>query len=728
MGAAKLKKRAPLLLLTTVLAVVAGSLYLLSLSTERSAAFTHFHLWLILVNAAAALVLIVVIVANLVRLGLQYRRREPGTRLTGRLVAVFIALAVLPVGTVYYFSVQFISQGIDSWFDVRISRALDDALQLSRHALDQHMGSLLSRSMQAADFVSGIPNNALPGALADARDNVDASELSVFGPSGRIIATSSSLSSGLLPLSPSLPLVGRLNTGKPYVGLVTLGNEGLFVRVLLPLSGPLPTVSPRVLQALYPVAGQANSLAQHVEAAYTRYRELVYLRRPLKYSFVLTLSLVMLLSLLAAVWAAFFAARRLVAPMQDLVRGTRAVARGDFATRLKVPTHDDIGFLVLSFNEMTSRLAEAREAASRGQAELESERAWLRGVLSGLSSGVITLDQHLFIRSINTAAAMMLGLSPRQWSGQPVGSVVAANKALAELFALANQLPEGRRELEVVLPSGKRVLSAGCTRLLRDTGEREGYVLIFDDVTDLIQAQRDAAWGEVARRLAHEIKNPLTPIQLAAERLRRRYSNALTGRDAEILDRATRTVIEQVKAMKEMVNAFSEYARSPALLLQPVDPAKIIQEVCDLYRGREDLVLDVELEPNLPPVQADAARMRQILHNLLKNAIEAQEGAPDGARIKVRAFPDGEDLVLEVSDAGPGFEPEILARAFEPYVTIKRKGTGLGLAVVRKLAEEHGGGVHIENQQAGGARVIVRLRIQPVTGVTDVREYGGGDQ
>ncbi len=710
----------PALLVVGVIAMLVA-LVLLSKSTQNSTDFDRLHVLLLLLNAAGVLVLLVLISINLFRLISQYRKHEPGSRLTARLVAMFLLLAMVPVVLVYYFSLQFINKGIDSWFDVRVEKALDDALELSRSALDQRVRELLIRTERMADELTTPSPVSLTARMEVLRQASGAADLTLFGSNSRILATSSSTPTTVVPEQPSDEMMLQLRQGRPYVGLDPAGDRGLRIRAIVPVVAMFPGQSDRYLQALFPVADRQNGLAQNVQDAYSRYHELTYLRTPLKISFILSLSLVLLLSLLAAVWGAFYAARRLVAPIQDLAKGTRAVARGDFNTRLPMPARDEVGFLVLSFNEMTSRLADAREAARHSQQQVESERGYLQAVLARLSSGVIAFDSDLRLRTANAAASDILGVPLERSRGKPLARVTASDPVLAQfLEVFRRHLDAGETEWreEVVVNGaarGRRVLMCSCTTLPDLHEGMSGHVVVFDDLTDLIQAQREAAWGEVARRLAHEIKNPLTPIQLAAERLRRRYLDKLAPEDLEVFDRATHTIVQQVEAMKFMVNAFSEYARSPELELAPLDINALVSEVADLYRGRDaDLRIRLDLEAAMPLIDADSGRVRQILHNLLKNSVEAL-GGRDNGRISIstrlRGGDGGQSAEVRIEDNGPGFDTGILEQAFEPYVTSKPKGTGLGLAIVKKLAEEHGGSIRAENLPTGGARVIVRLPV-----------------
>jgi nitrogen fixation/metabolism regulation signal transduction histidine kinase len=400
--------------------------------------------------------------------------------------------------------------------------------------------------------------------------------------------------------------------------------------------------------------------------------------------------------------------------------GTRAVARGDFDTRLPIPAQDEIGFLINSFNDMTQRLARARKQASLSQQQVESERRKVEVILARLSTGVVSLETDLRIRTANRSAGAILGLDLDAHLGESLVKLSETNPLLAQFLSVSrSHLDRGDYEWreQIVLRGevGRRVLMCACTALSGEQDDPGGYIVVFDDITALLQAQRDAAWGEVARRLAHEIKNPLTPIQLSAERLRRRYLGAHFA-DSELLDRATHTIIQQVEAMKEMVNAFSEYARTPDMDLSRFDLNDLISEVAELYLHREQpLSLTMELDPDLPNIEADEGRMRQVLHNLIRNALEAMEQqTTEVLNISTQhLLLDGAEVVeIEVCDNGPGFLDDIVDQVFDPYVTSKVKGTGLGLAIVKKLIEEHGGQITARNGERGGAEIVILL---PVT-------------
>lgn len=711
----------PILALVALLLV---SLKLMSDATENSTRFGELYSLLLLINALGLVTLGGLVGWNLIHLIGQVRARRAGAGLTVRMVAMFVILSVTPVLVVYYFSLQFLHRGIDSWFDVRVERALDDALELSRTALESRMRELLKQSQLLATDISAVDAQRLPSALEDARRLSGAAELSVIGPKGRIIASSNIDPTAIVPASPSDSIMVQLRQSGNYIGLDPIGDTGLHVRVVVTLPEDVPTREPRILQALFPVTERMSALADSVQSTYAKYRELAYLRNPLKISFTLTLSLVLLLSLLAAVWAAFFSARRMVAPLRDLVHGTRAVAEGDFETQLPRSGKNEVGFLVESFNQMTRRLRDARDETRHSQIQLEEQRAYLEAVLSRLSTGVITLDLERRFVTVNHAAQQILGVDLQSHLGDELESVAESHlhlRPLTEFIAMHLQdaasdenLSEWREQLMLFGASGRQVLMCSGAPLPAVDGRNHGYVLVFDDITTLIEAQRTAAWSEVARRLAHEIRNPLTPIQLSAERLRHKYLQKLGEKDAEGLDRLTRTIVQQVEAMKEMVNTFSDYARTPRMVPEPVDVNELISDVIELYRGNETAQQVTLHLSTLPPVQADPDRLRQILHNLIKNAIEANEGAASpSVTIETRCVRETSRSYIEVrvGDSGPGFRSDVVERVFEPYVTTKPKGNGLGLAIVKRIVEEHGGVVWAENQEAGGASVVIQLPI-----------------
>jgi PAS domain S-box-containing protein len=712
-----------------------AALWALASAAQNSEKFTTWLPWILLVNITGMLTLAVLLAGKLARLVRDYRRHVPGSRLKGRTVAIFSALAVAPILVVYYFSLQFLSRGIDSWFELEVSQGLKDTRELSRAALEVREREFMQHAQTVAHSLSALPDFQLAATLDRERRDSTAIEFTVVGAQARIIATSSDRPMDSLPVPATDEMMLQLRRGRPYVSLDMDAVGGYVIRAAAPLNDG--SGSGRVLIALYPVPQQLSQLADTVQRSYTQYANLVQLRRPLKSTFVLILSFVVLMSLIAAVYGAFFAAQRLVQPVQDLIAGTRAVAKGNYDTRLPLPGRDELGFLVTSFNDMTKRLGRAREETRRSQQAVEAERAGLAVILARLSTGVVSLEANLTVRTANQAASAILGVDLEAAIGKPFDASISDSALFTQFLAAIKQrlqpsYSDWREQIELLSESGKRVLMCACTALPNDVGGAAGMVLVFDDITTLLQAQRDAAWGEVARRLAHEIKNPLTPIQLSAERMRRKFLGSMNAQDAQILERATHTIVAQVDAMKQMVNAFSEYARAPDMHFSRFDLNQLITEVVDLYRVQDSSAdLKLLLAKDLPIITADRMRIRQILNNLVTNSLEALEGRV-GARIEIETnlADDGARqaaVAIVVTDNGPGFQRDLIGTVFDPYVTSKPKGTGLGLAIVKKIVEEHGGRIEADNQRSGGARVRILLPLGDGARSSGAREPRKGE-
>jgi nitrogen fixation/metabolism regulation signal transduction histidine kinase len=713
-------------------------LLLLAKSVQNSSEFGRLQPWILLLNIAGVLTLTVLLVRKLWQLVRDYRHHVPGSRLTARTVIIFGALVVAPLLIVYLSSLEFLNRGIDSWFRVEVRQGLKDALVLSRSALELRVEECARRTELLALSLAAHPGQDIQSRLEQERRATAADEIVLFGDHERILAASLEDPLASVPRAPPADLVRRVSEHRPYVSLEPQSNGQYIIRIGAPLAASPSSPDDRYLMALYPVPRELADLSNAVQRSYSQYGNLATLREPLKYSFSLTLSLVLLLAMLAALYGAIFSAQRLVRPVQDLIAGTRAVGKGDFDTRLPLPSRDEMGFLVHSFNDMTKRLRRAHEEATRSQQAVERERERLAIILARLSTGVLAVDRILTVRMANAAAGAILGTDLSAATGRSLPELSAGNERLGQFVAaLAVRFAHGREEWreQLDLDGGpaqgtlaRRNLMCACTPLPGEGGDM-GYVIVFDDITMLLQAQRDAAWGEVARRLAHEIKNPLTPIQLSAERLRRRLLASMGPRDAEILERATHTIVQQVESMQQMVNAFSEYARAPEMRVSRFSLNQLVTEVAELYRSQDPrAAIHLELDARLEGIEADRGRVRQILNNLVTNALEALEGTPQPRleiATRLEAPEEGrhadEYAAVVVCDNGPGFQRELLGRVFDPYVTSKPKGTGLGLAIVKKIVEEHGGRIDADNRPEGGARVRVLLPV-----VDSTRTAAGG--
>ncbi|MGB5510524.1 MAG: ATP-binding protein [Woeseiaceae bacterium] len=721
MAARAIKRAVYLLIAIAGVALALSALFLLTQTVQKSDDFDRLQDVILAINIAGGILLIALLVGNLTRLLRDYRGDVPGAKLKARMVGMFVGLAVLPLLVVFYFSMQFINRGIDSWFNVQVEEGLENALTLSRAALENQKRQNLLATQQVAQRLALVNDRQVVFDLSVLRRESGASEMTLYGQNNTVLATSAEEAMTSLPDPLSEEVVLQMQQDRPFVSLESLENGNVEVRTAVVFTARgSPSQQARVVQAKFPVAERLGRMINSVERSYQEYQELVFFREDLKALLSLTLAFVLLLSLLAAIYGAFVLSRRLVAPIQDLVAGTRAVAMGNFDTRLPTPSRDEIGFLISSFNDMTQRLATARREASLSQALVEAERTNLEVILARLSTGVLALESDLSIRTANQASSSILGVDLGARSGEALKEVARENALLGQFVDVAcmhldaNEI-EWREQIVLRGEVGRRVLTCACTTLPGDENRAAGYVIVFDDITALLQAQRDAAWGEVARRLAHEIKNPLTPIQLSAERLRRKYLHTMPEEDAQVLDRATHTIVQQVEAMKEMVNAFSDYARAPDMDINLFDLDKLVHEVVDLYRAQKSGVEIVLVsDPKMPLIEADMGRVRQIIHNLIRNATEALEGSNDGridVHVSAAEIDEVEIIQIKVEDNGPGFQLDTVSQIFDPYVTTKPKGTGLGLAIVKKLVEEHLGSIRAGNRSEGGAMISIRLPI-----------------
>jgi nitrogen fixation/metabolism regulation signal transduction histidine kinase len=707
----------------TAVAFAAGlaALILLAASVEKSALFSRWQPWILLLTTLGVIALMVLLARKLWQLYRDFRNHTPGSRLTVRTVLMFGGLVIGPLVIVYLFSLDFINRGIDSWFRVEIKQGLNDALVLSRSALDLRLREQARRTEMLSRSLRELRGPELLQRLDEERRSIEAREIVVYDATGRAAALSSDtpMSQQPAPLPPDVSL--QLAAGRSYVSLNPLPDGQYTIETAAPIADAVSARAPRRYVLIdYAVPQELSALAEAVQHTSSQYGDLAAVREPLKISFRLTLTLVVLLTLLAAIYGAVFSAQRLTKPVQDLIAGTRAVGKGDFGTRLPLPSRDEMGFLVHSFNDMTKRLRRASEEAKRSRQAVERERERLAIILSRLSTGVIVTDRELRLHSANQSASTILG---GDFAGAAPGASLAqfaTGKARFSRFLdeLRSRLESGedewREQLSLPGEAGERVLLWACTPL-PDERAAGGMVIVFDDITALLAAQRDAAWGEVARRLAHEIKNPLTPIQLSAERLRRKLLGAMNAEDAQLLERATHTIVQQVDAMKQMVNAFSEYARAPDMRLAHFSLNQLVTEVAELYRLQDPAAeIHLDLDPTLPEIQADRGRMRQLLANLITNGIEALAGVTDGC-VELSTRQQRADgalcAVICVADNGPGFRKEMLGRLFDPYVTGKPRGTGLGLAIVKRIVEEHGGRIEAENRPEGGAKILVVLPV-----------------
>ncbi len=696
-----------------------ASLVLMGDALQNPDRFGEYMSGLLIFNALGLLALIILIFANLRSLVVQLKQKLPGSKMTFKTVSMFAILSTVPLLILYYFSLNFLYQGIDSWFNPKVEQALNDSLELSKISLNERMREMLKLTEQVANDISTLPTEMIPVEIDELRSRIGAEELTIISRQGNFIASSSNLDE-LVPASPEDSILFQLQQGNNYVGLTSTTQSDFSIQTAVNIPILSIDIEPRILSALFPTAERINSLATNIQFTYGEYQELSYLRDQLKVGFASILTLVLLFSIFSALWASFYSANRLAAPIRNLADGTKSVAEGDYSKTLPVPGNDELGFLVASFNDMTKKISSARDQARSSQIQAETQKVYLEAVLSRLSSGVMVVDNTNIVRTANLSSNQILGIEISDMTGQGLEDIVNKYNYLEPMLSTIEyhqekNINEWREQVTLFGTSGRQVLMcSGTTLSMPDVDDTMSQIIVFDDITAIIQGQKDAAWSEMARRLAHEIKNPLTPIQLAAERLRLKYLDNMDPGKAEAMDKLTNTIIQQVETMKEMVNTFSDYAQTPSSSHQMINLNQQIQEVIDLYNTlNTNMTVTLELSPNLPLVKGDQSRIRRVFNNLVNNAIEATVDTDQTAiRIKTNYISDhGLDFVeIRIKDLGTGISDEIIDNIFDPYVTTKPKGTGLGLAIVKKIIEEHGGVVWLENNpDSKGACAIIRL-------------------
>jgi nitrogen fixation/metabolism regulation signal transduction histidine kinase len=688
--------------------IAAVALFVLATAAANTTLFAEHYPLLLSLNGAIALVLAALVSYQLYMLRRKLRSRVFGSKLTLRLVGLFALVGILPGALIYGVSVQFLAKSIESWFEVRIDKALEGGLNLGRNALDAMLKDLRVKADAMALTLSVSPASEHIALLNGLREQAGVQEAALFTQRGRLLAYSSNDRGRMTPDMPGAAPLRNVRLQQTYAAIESIADRGLYLRVLAPVNVVSLTDEARALQLIQPVPEELARDAETVRGGYEEYQELLLSRRGLKRLYGITLTLTLLLALLSALAASFLLSDRLSAPLSVLVEGTRAVAQGDFSPRAEEHSRDELGMLSRSFNSMTVQLAEARAESQRKEAEIAHAKAYLESVLANLSTGVLAFDDALRLRSANRSAHDILRLDCAPLIGRELGAWDALDPSLAPVTQAIHAAftstarEDWEQQIEREARDGTQVLLFRGAPL--PPGADTGFVVVFDDVTHLLQAQRDAAWAEVARRLAHEIKNPLTPIQLSAERVELKLAPKLAGADAEMLTRSTRTIVNQVAALKRMVDAFSQYARTPEPAMRELDLPAIIREVLTLY---ESLASSIELKlANVPPMIGDPGQLRQVIHNLLQNAQDAllETATP---RIVLVVEPFGDKLRFSITDNGTGFPEHLMKRAFEPYVTTKPKGTGLGLVIVKKIVEEHGGEVAIANVPPHGAQVTI---------------------
>jgi nitrogen fixation/metabolism regulation signal transduction histidine kinase len=673
--------------------IAAIGLFLLATASGETPLLARQYSLLFGLNAVLATLLALLLAYQLTALVRRYRARVFGTRLTLRLLLRFAALAVLPGLIVYAVSVQFLTRSIQSWFDVKVDAALEGGINLGQQAIDQMLLELQAKARGMAQELALLPPAQMAAQFERLRSQAAVQDAMLVSASGRVLASSSEDLSKLVPDAPPPYLLMQARERSGYAATDAAPGQPISLRVIVAVETSAGEGRYLQLRANVPPAFARS--AEAIEAAYREYRQLAISRDELQSIYVVTLSFALLIALFIAVAVAATQSNLLAEPLARLAQAMQAVSRGNFSRQVPVTTRDELGVLTESFNSMIRQLDEARHVVETNRVALEAAKARLESILANLSAGVLVFDHELKLSISNHGATEILGAEMDGFAETMRGQFIEHG--------------DKDWQLQFELKGTGKTLHARGARLPRATGG--GYVIVFDEITQLIQAQRATAWAEVARRLAHEIKNPLTPIQLSAERLEVKLADRLSVDEAETLRRGTRTIVNQVAALKAMVDDFTHYARLPAPEPSWLDLNALVGDVLGLYEN-SSVPVAKRLAEELPRVWADGAQIRQVIHNLIQNAQDALENMRNTGStpaIEVCTELAGDRVRLAVSDNGGGFPEELMARIFEPYVTTKPRGTGLGLAIVKKIVDEHHGSIAIENRPPRGASVSVLL-------------------
>ncbi len=702
------------------LGALLASLILVSNVQQDASGLSQPYVWVLLLTVFALLVVLAAIFHRVISLTRKVREHAPGAMLSARWVRYFLVLSLPPALIVYFFSAYFLTRTVDSWFDVGVESALADSLKLGQQFLENRTLEVRNQVRRLSREIDN-PDDDVDSVRRALLENVSAAgplELSVLESDGRLVASANINILADLPERPGdYALLQALDQGE-YAAAEPVADGILLIRVIQRLSFNVPGGKGYLLQAIYPLPESITSLASEIEKEYHRYQNLSYLREPLKQSFILILSLVLLLAVLLAILAALNVARRMVTPISKLAQATREIAAGGLAYEIQAETRDELGFLVQSFNQMTEALTSASEEAEHSRAQLQSQSEYLETVLSSLTAGVLTLNNNQTVVTVNAAAEEVLGMPAGFFAGQNLAERAEMAPFLAPLAELIRwQMSRGpaewQKEIRLNAHGQTLVLLVRGSHLGKNISHAGGTVIVFDDVTMLNQAQREAAWAEVARRLAHEVKNPLTPIRLAAERLQLKLMSKLDNKDSKMLEHATGTIVSQVEALRTLVDAFGDYAQGPQMERMPMALDQLVKDVVALYQHEDQRVqFHLRLITGPPGLSVDSGQIRQLLHNLVANSSEAvTEGEFAEVYIRTRLITQAGKkwLEVEVSDRGPGYPEAVLDKPFEPYVTFKTHGSGLGLAICRKIVGEHDGRISIHNPTVGGACTTIIL-------------------
>ena len=692
--------------LISITSILLLSLITMSQVLQSSEQFAQFYGVLLLVSFIGISILVFMLFMTAKRLVRNYRKKRVGSIITAKLTLLISLIIMIPLLITYSFSIVFVNKGIDQWFDVKTGESLSDAVSLVQLSLDNQRRNHLKSTLQAVKIYQADLSIMPVLTVNKIRKQFNISEASIYTLNGRLIAFSSNIISNDLPKSPKNHLFQQIRQGHTYAAIEMLKGASMnyqIIRIIVPFTNSITNKS-QALHAIYSIPDRLTHLAENVRISASQYQELSYLKTPLKTSFTVILTVLLLLTLVSAVLFTIKLIENLIEPIRTLAKGTQAVAEGDYSVSVPVINTDELGQLTQSFNDMIQQISLARNEIKFSHQQTKVQQLYLQAIIQNLNSGVLTLDMNLRLKTVNDAASKILNADLFSQVGEPLKEVLNLEK-IAHLKPLFNKIfplftnksGSWREQFNYECLDGQKILLAHGTTLPSLDKSHAGFVIVIEDITELVQAQLHAAWSDVAKRLAHEIKNPLTPIQLSAERLNYKLAKEVSPDGQVFLTRMTDTIISQVASMQRLVQAFADYADTPKIEIKAFNLNNLMLDIASMYTDTDSSWQVVtKLDDGCQIIYADISKIRQVLHNLIKNALEACDGY-ENTVITLCSECDEKQIKISVSDNGPGIPEKERNWIFEPYVTNKPKGTGLGLAIVKKIIDEHRGKIKVES-------------------------------
>ena len=693
-------------LITSALVISLALLVILirSLSNSDFISSETFQL-LLKINLAFVVLLFIFIALQVYRLFKEVKKEVTGSRLTLRLVISYSVMIIVPLMVLYFVSVNFLTKSIESWFNVRVESALESGLNIGQKTLDILRKDVELKSRSISYSLSNSKINEFNPILSDLTEKFDIYDAMIIDDESQILAISSRDNIEIDAVFPDEKDLILANTG--FHGKIDITQENI---IYLKTYQPYFLIDDKIQKKFYLILTQKvpesiSQAALSVESVFEDYQALTFSRNSLKVIYQITLSIILFLAILLSISLALYFSRRFTMPLSILSEATQSIAKGNFKKKIPEQGKDELGMLVRSFNIMTTKLETANKTLELNRQRIESSRNFLESIINNMSSGIIVIDPKNNIRLTNKLASKLLGFNLELLNGQRFNQILEHGSQFEEIVTLVNKSKINYKEKALILKFKRRILSIQLTE--EDVGRNKNKIIIIDDISEITAAQRNEAWSEVARRLAHEIKNPLTPIQLSAERIDHKFSKQLEKKDRAILSDITKTIVNQVDAIKKMVNEFTEYSRSPELTKTEINLVDLINELVNLFQ-KEDLTINILSSSKKINFMCDEIKIRQVFVNLINNAYEAKKD-DSTCEIEIRLRKTKSSMIVNFIDNGSGINDDI--DIFQPYVTTKKTGTGLGLAVVKKIIDEHDGSISIKNNKLSGANVEIQFSI-----------------